>query len=75
MIDWAKKFNELSIEHRTIGAVATLQTRIQHLKFEKARLASRYQKSLCEINDHINSCEEELAELTTEYEAKEGREG
>jgi hypothetical protein len=61
---WSDKFNELPTEIRTIGAAMECQTRIQHLKMEKRRLKSAYQKSCAEINDHLKNCEKNLNQLT-----------
>lgn len=61
--DWSAEFNALPPEIRTIGAAMQLRTRIQHLKFEKARLKRRYTQSVAEINDHIKNCEHSLRQL------------
>lgn len=66
-INWSEKFNNLSLEHRTIGSALDSKLRIQHLNFEKQRLASAYQKSLKEINAHIKQCEISLKAIENKY--------
>ena len=65
-MNWTEKFNSQSEEVRTIGQAMELQTRIQHLNFEKDRLKSRYNQSVKEINDHIKNCEQSLERLSRE---------
>lgn len=64
--NWSEKFNKLSPEIRKIGCASEAQLRIQHLNFEKARLKTRYQSSIDEINRHIKNCEKHLIQLEGE---------
>ncbi len=60
---WNDKFNALPEDVRTIGSAMEIQTRIQHLNFEKMRLKKRYAQSMLEINVHIKGCKKWLKEL------------
>ena len=54
--DWAKEFNALPEEVRTIGCAMEARTRIQQLEMEKVRLKKRYRQSVGEIDAHIENC-------------------
>lgn len=60
MSKWSEEFNKLPYEVRHIVAMGEIELRIQHLEFEKARLAKRYRASLKEINAHINNLKRDL---------------
>ena len=65
-VDWSAKFNELPFPVRRIGAAMELETRIQHLMFERNRLEKRYHRSCAEIKEHKTNCEKALLRLGQE---------
>jgi len=54
MKSWADKYNALPIEIREITSKILIETQINQLFKEKARLRVRYEQSMKEINEHIN---------------------
>jgi len=60
MSKWSDKFNALPKDIRYIGSMLEAELRIQHLKFELARLKKQYQQSCAEIKSHIARCENRL---------------
>jgi len=63
MTDWNQEFNDLPRDVRRIGQAMELQTRIQHLDFERDRLKKRYMQSCREIAEHRKNCERSLRGL------------
>jgi len=71
---WSDKFNSLPFEVRTIGFAVELQTRIQHLDMEAARLIKSHKRSLREIADYRKGCVGSLKLLDDEANKEIGDE-
>lgn len=63
MTDWSTLFNSLPDDIRLIGCAMEEKTRIQHLEMEKDRIRKNFDRTMREINEHVESCEKRLVEL------------
>jgi len=52
MKPWREAFNSSPDEVRKVGCAMDIQTRLQHLHFERQRLKEAYDSSLRKIREH-----------------------